>query len=125
MCFDLARKGPCILTLGDLMEVVANPRSIGIPFGYRPYAFVFCEAGCKIADDCIEVTIQRVASREPLVAGMNQHQAAASRPALAKIVLIRRQCLPVAADDVDAIVIEAGQIQIEALLLDQVSENVM
>jgi hypothetical protein len=49
---------------------------------------------------------------------MKQHQAAASSPALAKIVLICRECLPVAADDVDAIVIEAGQIQINAFLLD-------
>jgi hypothetical protein len=56
---------------------------------------------------------------------MKQHKAATSRPALAKIVFICRQCLPVTTDDVDAIVIEAAQIQIETFLLDQVSENVM
>jgi hypothetical protein len=55
---------------------------------------------------------------------MKQHQAPAPGPAFAKVIFIGWQWLPVAAHYVNAVVIEASQIQISAFLVDEVTQDI-
>lgn len=119
----LPRKGAFIFSFRDRPQHDVCSRAVGVALRYGPYAFVSCEAGCEIPNDRVQMAIWRVAARTPLVAGMHRDQPTAPRPAFSKVVLVGRRRQPIAADDMDAVVIKAGQIKIRAFLVDQIRRH--
>jgi hypothetical protein len=83
-----------IWSFRDGTHRAAGSRAVGISFRYRPCALVPCQARCKIPNDRIEMAVECITSRKPLVARMKQHESAAPCSVLTEIVFVCRQWLP-------------------------------